>query len=206
MCSKSSSVRVLLLHWDPSSRQPSELPAASLLTVSPVGSSSWPKWRWMTLRRPLPLRPASVVLQPASPKWSCVRLARLYLTETHWTSLTPVSYSWSRPMGSGQRWASAPFIFWSLTVPFGSLKQCFHQSAGAGEMVSPAAAVWLRSENVRCDKHLQRKSQRLSLVLRLTLLLCRTVEPFGHTWTNSKLETWSVRKHVMVWSHALFSC
>lgn len=45
-----------------------------------------------------------------------------------------------------------------------------------------------RSENVRRGKHLQKKSQHSSLVVRLTWLLCRTIEPLGHTWTNSKCE------------------
>ena len=51
----------------------------------------WPEPGWMTFRRPPPRLPASAVQLPASPKWSCVCLAKPCWTETRWISQTPVS-------------------------------------------------------------------------------------------------------------------
>lgn len=100
---------------------PSERPAASHRTALLVCSSSHPEPGWMTFRRPPPLRPASVVQQPVSPKWSFVCLARLCWTETRWISQTPVSYSWYRPTDSGQRWAPPPFFCTNICMvgPYG---------------------------------------------------------------------------------------
>lgn len=110
-----SAASVQLLHWDISADHCVCHPSSRKSHCSTGWQLLFPEPGWMTFRRPPPLRLASVVQPPVSPKWSCVCLAKLCWIETHWTSLTPVSPSWYRPMDSGQRWAS--FLFDKLLFP-----------------------------------------------------------------------------------------